>query len=82
MEFEIALAAINLVEKLYPKIEEAFTKGEITDEQALALHNRVDALRNRRRWKPEPSGSALPTPPQEQTFPAPTPGPVTGTHAS
>lgn len=50
MELELALAAIGLVEKLYPKIEEAVQKGEITTEQQLALHDRVDALRGRHRW--------------------------------
>jgi hypothetical protein len=49
-EILLAEAAIGLVEKLYPKIEEMVQKGDITPEQQLALHDRVDALRQRHRW--------------------------------
>jgi hypothetical protein len=54
-EIELALAALALAEKLYPKIEEAIERGEVSDEQALALHQRVDALHSRKRWKPAPT---------------------------
>lgn len=68
--------ALTIYEKLEPKIEEMVQKGDITIDQQLALHDRVDALRNRRRWKPtpgEPSSSTAGGPLPE------TPAPVTPT---
>jgi hypothetical protein len=74
-EIVLAEAAIGLVEKLYPKIAEAVQKGEITPEQQLALHDRVDGLHKRHRWSEPITGDV------GIVQHAPPPPPIVPTHA-
>lgn len=60
MNIAVALAALDLVEKLMPEIQAAIQSGVITPDQQQALAARVDAVRaydfSGSQWKPSGRG--------------------------
>jgi hypothetical protein len=46
-ELALAMAALELAEKLWPRINDAIQRGEVTVEEQAALKARIDSLRAR-----------------------------------